>query len=74
MPLSVTACTPAATHAGGDAVVHEVIHAARFLGGHVLADVKVAHLPAKARGKGGHIKARHRTDAALTAQHGIPCR
>jgi hypothetical protein len=61
-------------HSGGHAVLHEVVHAAGVLGCDVLTDVEIAHLPADAHRKGGHIKARHRTDAALPAQDGIPCR
>ena len=61
-------------HAGGDAVVHELVHAPGFLGRDVLADIEVAHLAADAHWKGRHVEACHRADAALTAQHGVPCR
>src|SRR4029077_10777054 len=59
-------------HAGGDAVVHEFVHAARFLGRDVLRDVKVADLAAEAGRESRHVETRDRADAALTAQHGIP--
>src|SRR5438477_648616 len=52
----------------------EVVHAAGFLARDVLTDVEIAHLPADAHRKRGHVEARHRTDAALPAQDGIPCR
>src|SRR5882762_9171014 len=35
-------------HSGGHAVLHEFVHAAGVLGGDVLTDVEIAHLPAEA--------------------------
>src|SRR5262249_41011737 len=59
-------------HAGRHPVVHEIVHAPRFLRGQVLRDIEVAHLAAEANGKGGNIKTRDGTDAGLTGEHGLP--
>ena len=61
-------------HAGGDAVVHELIHAPRFLGRQVLREVEAAHRAAEAHREGGDVEARDRTDAALAAQNRRPRR
>ncbi len=61
-------------HSGRDAVLHELVHAARFLGRDVLRDVETVHLSAEAHRKRRHVKTRHRADAAVSAQHRIPCR
>ena len=58
----------------GDAVVHELVHAARILGGDVLTHIEAANLPAEAHRKGGHIEAGNRADPALPSQNRIPRR
>ena len=55
-------------HAGGNAVVHELIHAARFLDAHVLLDGEAAHRAAEAGRECRDIKACDRADAAFAAQ------
>jgi hypothetical protein len=54
------------------AVVHERIHAARFLRRDVLGDVETFHLAREARGEGGDVDASDRLDAAPAGQHGGP--
>src|SRR5262249_26050221 len=60
-------------HTGGDAVVHEVVHAPGFFRLQVEADIEVAHGTAEAHRKSGDVEARHRSNPALPAQDGIPC-
>jgi hypothetical protein len=54
--------------------VHELVHAARFFRRNVLRDIEVAYGSAEAGWESGDIEARHRSDAALSPQNGIPCR
>src|SRR5438552_2385334 len=61
-------------HPGGHAVLQDVVHAAGLLRLDVLADVEVAHRPADAHRECGHVEARHRSDAALPAEDGVPGR
>ncbi len=59
-------------HPCRDAVVHEWIDAARFLGRQVGRHVEAAHRATKAHRKCAGVKACDRTDAALAAQYGRP--
>src|SRR5207253_910479 len=61
-------------HPGGHAVLHEVVHAAGSLRRDVLADAEAAPPPADAHRECGHVEARHRSDAALPAEDGVPGR
>ncbi len=56
-------------HAGGDAVVHELVHAPRFLCRQVLFKVEALHSATETTGKGADVEARDRTDAAFARQH-----
>src|SRR6185312_15844662 len=58
----------------GHAVVHEIIHAPRFLRLDVLIHLEAAYRAAETDRKGGHIEAGDRTDAAFTFQNGFPGR
>ena len=55
-------------HPGRHAVVHELVHAARFLGAMYWLDVEAAHRAAEAHRKGGDVEARHRADAAFSGE------
>ena len=62
----------ATVHAGGDAVVHERIHAAGFFRIQVFLELEALDRAAEADRKGRGIEARDRPDAALAAQRGRP--
>ena len=49
---------------GRDAVVHELVHAPRFLGRQVLLELEVTHRTAEVARKGTHVEARDRRDTA----------
>ena len=59
-------------YAGGNAVVHELVHAASVLDAHVLIDGKAAHRAAKTGGECRDIETCDRADATLAAQDGGP--
>ena len=59
-------------NARGHTVLHEVIHAAGVLRGHVLADFEAFDLAAEADGEGGNIETFDRGDAAAAIQNRIP--
>src|SRR6185437_3767917 len=60
--------------AGGDAVVHELVHAPQLLGIEVAARIEVLHLPAETDRELRHIEPRDRSDATLTGENGLPAR
>jgi hypothetical protein len=66
--VEVEACIGHRLDAGRDAVMHELVHAARLFGRHVLIEVKVLDGAAEARGERRHIKARDRANAALALE------
>src|ERR1019366_1291972 len=71
-PFEIHARIPHCLHAGGDAVVDELIQAACLFDRHVLLDVEAAHRPAKARRESRNVKASDRPDAALALQNRRP--
>src|SRR5690606_16421252 len=59
-------------HAGGDAIVHELVHAPGFLGREVFLQLEVFHRTAEAAGKVGDVEAGDRPDAAHPVDDVVP--
>ena len=58
---------------GGDAVVDEAVHAARFFGADVLVDVEIFDFAGNPAGEIGGIKTGNGADAAFAGQQVVPC-
>jgi hypothetical protein len=66
------ASIPQSLRCGHDAVLHERVHAARVLCGHVLVEVQPLNFTRETRREIGGVEALDGSDAAAAVQHVVP--